>query len=383
MLAGETVQDFVDARISTVNMLSISVIIPVHKGGSPFAECLDALMPSVAGHDEVIVVADGAAETTCGRAVAEGARVIVNVQRRGPAFARNLGARAASGDILLFVDADVLVQPNTVDLIRDAFEQDARLAAVIGSYDSEPGAKTFLSQYRNLLHHFTHQSACEEAATFWGACGAIRREVFVTSGWFDESYTEACVEDIELGYRLNKAGYRIALRKDIQVKHLKRWTAESMIQTDVFARAVPWTELLLRYHTFRNDLNLRLENRLSTMLVFGLLASVALGIGIQIGAGIGAAGLFLLSAVMAALLILLNISFYNLLRRKHGIVFVSRAIPWHWLFYAYSGIGFLLGILRYAVGRTVPGRPAIHSVPEPSMKGIKHEVNAKWAEAAI
>ena len=42
-------------------------------------------------------------------------------------------------------------------------------------------------------------------------------------GGFDEGYHEPTIEDIDLGYRLKKAGYRIQLVKELQVKHLKRW----------------------------------------------------------------------------------------------------------------------------------------------------------------
>jgi hypothetical protein len=55
---------------------------------------------------------------------------------------------------------------------------------LIGSYDDAPGANNFLSQYKNLFHHYTHQTGSEEASTFWGACGAIRRDVFLDGRWF-------------------------------------------------------------------------------------------------------------------------------------------------------------------------------------------------------
>ena len=50
------------------------------------------------------------------------------------------------------------------------------IAAVFGSYDDEPGAPNLVSQYRNLLHHFVHQTGRTEASTFWTGCGAVRRD---------------------------------------------------------------------------------------------------------------------------------------------------------------------------------------------------------------
>lgn len=328
----------------------------------------------------MVVVADGESDGAWREAVQLGGRVIVNVRAAGPAAARNLGAQAASGDVLLFIDSDVVVKSDTIERVREAFERDPELAALIGSYDSEPGAQTFLSQYRNLLHHFTHQNSREDAVTFWGACGAIRRKIFVESGWYDERYDRPCVEDIELGYRLNRAGHRIILRKDIQVKHLKRWTALSMIHTDVFSRAVPWTELLLSYHAFRNDLNLRVEHRMSTALVFGLLASL---VGIAYGAGGMPVGAVALAIALAVLLIGLNAPFYDLLRRKKGLLFAIGAVPWHWFFYAYSGLGFVLGSIRFVWRKLIGGQPSRAPIRVSTLPSAETRSSRKLARAAI
>ncbi len=77
---------------------------------------------------------------------------------RGPAFARNLGAKFASGDVLVFLDSDVCVHHNTLQKIRASFDDDPELDALIGSYDSMPQSQDFLSQYRNLMHCYVHQT---------------------------------------------------------------------------------------------------------------------------------------------------------------------------------------------------------------------------------
>ena len=100
-----------------------------------------------------------------------------------------------------------------------------------------------------------------EASTFWGACGAICRDVFLSLGGFDESYRQPSIEDIELGYRLKQAGYRIKLCKTLQVKHLKHWGVVSLLKADFFYRALAWTQLILRNGKLINDLNLQLSSR--------------------------------------------------------------------------------------------------------------------------
>ena len=176
-----------------------------------------------------------------------GLQVIETAIAGGPGYARNRGAERAYGDILFFLDADVTVYPNATSRLHTLFTEEPDMAGVIGSYDDQPGVPNFLSQYRNLLHHYVHQKASPEGSTFWGACGAIRRVVFQDMGGFDERYLHPSVEDIELGCRMTQKAYRIRLDKALYIKHLNRWTSRSILFTDFFRRAFPWTAIILRY----------------------------------------------------------------------------------------------------------------------------------------
>jgi glycosyltransferase involved in cell wall biosynthesis len=285
------------------------------------------------------VVADGDTDGSARLAAQRGARVFRLPTRSGPACARNRGAREARGDILFFVDADVTIPENALSQVAAAFRREPDLAALFGSYDDEPAAPNFLSQYKNLLHHYVHQTAREEAFTFWGACGAIRREVFLRLGGFDERYRRPSVEDIELGYRLTQAGQKILLFKTLQVKHWKRWGMGSLLTADFFYRALPWTELILRDRHLPNDLNLRLSGRISVLLTFGLVGTVV-GAGWWPGALVVAGGLIL--ALLA-----LNAPLYRFFWHKRGLGFAVRTIPWHWFYFFYSGLAFAVSVVRY------------------------------------
>lgn len=332
--------------------LSISVIIPVHNGGRSFHQCLLSLAKAMPSPGEIIVVADGDTDGSWRMAEEFGAKVLKIPTCGGPAKARNLGARTAQGDILFFVDADVAVCPDALSQVAIAFQSEPKLAALIGSYDDAPGASNFLSQYKNLFNHYTHQTACEDASTFWGACGAIRREIFLAMGGFDERYRRPCIEDIELGYRLKAAGYKIRLCKALQVKHLKHWGVISLLRADFFYRALPWTELILRDRQLVNDLNLQLSSRISAILTYGLLIAL-----------VGAWWLPGLLAVAGAILLSLlaiNAPVYRFFLHKRGLLFATQTIPWHWFYYFYSGLAFAVGVAyhwfgaKYAAGTSKP-----------------------------
>jgi len=322
-----------------LDRLKVSVIIPVLNGGENFRRCLESLERSTCKPAEIIVVADGDTDRSWQVAESFGAKVYRYTSSGGPARARNCGAQLADGDILFFLDADVTVYPDTVQRIQKAFAASKDLAALIGSYDSQPGATNFLSQYKNLFHHYTHQVSSETASTFWGACGAIRSFIFDELGGFDERYQKPCVEDIELGYRLKKSGYSISLCKDIQVKHLKEWRPVSLIKAEIFYRALPWTELILHDRQFKADLNLNYANQLSVILAFILVSSAISGFPIH--------WLWLVS--LAAILGLLGINYdiYRFFYTHRGLQFTLQVIPWHWFYYLYGGATFAYGAAKH------------------------------------
>jgi len=329
--------------------LSCSVIIPVWCGGTNFAKCLSSAIAAIQRGDEIIVVADGEGDGSWRIAEQMGARVVQLPTKSGPGRARNTGAETSESDILFFIDADVIIPPDSIERIRSIFETEKDLAALIGSYDEQPYEANFHSQYKNLFHHYVHQHGCAEASTFWGACGAIRREVFLKAGGFDSSYDRPCIEDIELGHRLKAASEKIRLLPNLQVKHLKRWNAYSLISTDVFDRATPWTELIWDHVIRRRgrvskDLNLGVSYRLSLITSF-LFAAALLG------------ALFTRWAMpfvflFGFLFILLQVHFFRFFWIKRGLSFAFHALAWRFGYDIYSGLGFCYGSLRFANSST-------------------------------
>ena len=318
---------------------TLSVVVPVHNGGTKFRRCLQSLTESTSAPEEIIVVSDGDTDGSWQVAEEFGARVLRTATPQGPATARNLGAGAASGEILFFVDADVTLPRDSMSKVEAAFQHDPELAAVFGSYDDEPSERNFLSQYKNLSHHYIHQTANEEASTFWTACGAIRREIFLEIGGFDTGYRRPSIEDIDLGYRLKKAGYRIRLLKELQVKHLKRWGFFSLLQADFCCRALPWTYLILKEGRFIDDLNVKLSSRISVILVYLLLSTLFWALWIS--------RLIVPAFLLIIGLLALNWDLYRFFWHKRGLGFAAKTVFWHWLYFLYSGLAFAIGFVRY------------------------------------
>jgi Glycosyl transferase family 2 len=287
----------------------LSVVVPTTHNGYKSARCLAAINAARVDHDELIVVDD--------------------VGLTGPASARNRGAVKASNPILVFVDADVEIQPNALTLIRERFAADPGLAAVFGSYDDDPQERDVVSTFRNLLHHHVHQGAAGNVHSFWSGLGAVRRAAFEEVGGFDPCITRASVEDIELGARLSASG-QIRLDPMIQGKHLKRWTFSGMVRTDMAQRGIPWTRLALRGKATRSELNLEWPHRLSAA------SSVVLALSLT---GRRPAH----AAVSFGVLCVINRRFYGLLARR-GRRHLLGGIGLHVIHHLTSVLALFIGI---------------------------------------
>ncbi len=323
----------------------LSVVVPVFNGKLQLPRCLEALRASLFMDFEVIVVDDCSTDNTQQIVERFRASYLRTPRRIGPGGGRNLGVQHARGEVLVFVDADVVVALETLSRIAADFASDPDLAAVFGSYDEKPAWNDFLSQYKNLMHHYVHQMASERASTFWAGCGAIRKDIFLEFGGFDtQRYPNPSIEDIDLGFRMTRAGRKILLDKHIQVKHLKKWTVRGLLRADIAYRAIPWTNLILETRSIPADLNLTFASRVSAalvgLLVLGILALpvAALGWLPRISAGALLAAL----AAIAVLLFVLNWRVYAWFAARRGWLFTFGAALAHWAYYFYSGAVFVL-----------------------------------------
>ena len=237
------------------------------------------------------------------------------------------------------------VKPHTLSQVVRAFEYEPDMAAVFGSYDATPAAPNFLSQYKNLMHHHIHQEGNHLASTFWSGCGAVLRSVFQEMNGFNaRMYARPCIEDIELGVRLRKAGHKIVLDKDIQVTHLKRWSFGSILKADIFDRAIPWSQLICREGKLPNDLNVKRIHRGSAAIAWALLLAFGVACWYE---------WMLLPFPLAIAAAILFIDGWSSSRRAPALLWLLAAIPmlglagaiaWRFGLWAAVPLGLLLGL---------------------------------------
>ena len=322
---------------------SISVVMPAYNAEHLLPRVLPPLIRMLdAGEvSEVLVVDDQSPDGTADLARKMGATVMSTPVNGGPGAARNLAAQQAKGNILWFVDSDVIAHDDGPEHIRRAMSED-NVAAVFGSYDDAPDGQSWFSRYKNLLHRYYHQRAKRDARTFWAGCGAIRRDVFHEVGGFDiKTYEVPSIEDIELGYRIVETGRRIVVEPRLQGKHLKVWTMRNSLRTDIFCRALPWSRLMISREGLTDDLNTSTMERLRAGLA-GLLFLSVLALPFW-------TGLWPLTLLLVALAFIANLDLARTMATHGGLWFAVKCILYHQFYYVYSASVYVWCLFEYHV----------------------------------
>jgi GT2 family glycosyltransferase len=318
----------------------ISIIIPEYNAKDYLVRSLPAFQKSEQKDFELIVVDDNSTDDSAEYALRYADVVLKMEQNSGPGKARNRGAQESQAPLLLFLDADVLIYPDTITKVLAAFQENPDINALFGSYDSQPPEKNFFSQYKNLFHHYVHQKGSPDAKTFWAGCGAVRKTDFDEVGGFSMEFTKPSIEDVELGYKLKEQGRTIRLLKDLQVTHLKKWTLFGLLKADILYRAIPWTLLALKKGLPR-DLNFKFSDRFSGFASCLLFLSLCL---VWKWPFFGFLALFL-----ALFLLFIHKDLYRFFTKSKGIVFTLFAILYHWFYYLYSTLTFTLFLVAYLI----------------------------------
>jgi exopolysaccharide biosynthesis polyprenyl glycosylphosphotransferase len=197
----------------------ISVIIPAYNAERTLPYTLRALQNQTIPRDlyEVIVVDDASTDGTAAVVHEFGVRYR-NQNKEGPAAARNLGVRAARGEIILFTDSDCIPREDWIQRMIAPFD-DPQVAGVAGRYlskQTEYSARFVQLEFEERFQILKDFNSIDLVASF---AAAFRRSVFEEVGGFDAHYPLANNEDVELSYKIATRGYKMVYADDAIVYH--------------------------------------------------------------------------------------------------------------------------------------------------------------------
>lgn len=299
---------------------NISVVIPMHNAEKTIVQCLDSVYSKLKGIKEVIVVDDCSSDSSV-KAVSRFPCTILKMDGRGfPGRARNLGARESRGEYILFIDSDVVLRDDISWKIEKYIRPEKKVIALVGIFSEEHPNTDIVSQYKNLHARYKYYVLPDFISSLHTSITAIDREYFWKVGGFNEN---SRVEDVELGERIVRSGYRIYFDRDMDVIHLKRYTLGQMLSTDFWktrALAHHFWKLRDRKRIFRegvvNDISLYLF--LSMLGASGFLVFLSMGVFFKI--------LFIPAFFSLICFILSNRGFWGYLIRVKGVRFALSSV---------------------------------------------------------
>lgn len=164
----------------------VSVVVPNYNAGPALRSCLTAAQSQTYAPLEILLIDDCSTDDSVAVAEELGVRVVSTGTNSGVAVARNTGAAHAGGEIIVFVDADVRIEPDAVATAVAMLRENPAIGALCGTYDAEPLIRDSLIEEYRCLHQYYWLSEHEgRIGTVHTAILAMRREVFEEIGPFN------------------------------------------------------------------------------------------------------------------------------------------------------------------------------------------------------
>jgi len=316
----------------------LSVIIPMFNSEKTIGKCLDSIYNSDYPRKgyEVIVVDDCSTDDSAKFVRRYPCKLIRLNKNKGPAAARNIGAKESKGDILIFVDSDVLIGKNFFYLTASSFKKgEVCLTAMnTGNFHNN-----FISSFLNLLDYSMFLRSSTYVILPCTSYFAIKREIFEDLNGFNEKYKKPYVEDLELGMRLVNEGQRIYLDKRLKFIHLKKRTFQSFFKNELFLSYYRIKILLSK----RNIKMISSHHLPNILFLFLMIFSIVF-------ASLFNKVLLVLGLFFLIILYLNNREFLKILKKEKGLIFALISIVMIIIQTVIWIVGITLGSISFFLG---------------------------------
>lgn len=218
----------------------ISVIIPAHNEQDYLGATLDALNRQDYPEYEIVVVANGCTDATV-EAAQEKCHRLVTLSQKSLGVARNLGARMAAGDLLVFLDADTVLEPCALRIIAEEFTVRDAGGTLKGQPDASRFAYRLIYWLKNFIHRFVVHNGSSGVILCW-------KKDFARVGGFDERLELR--ENSELIRRLKRFGRYKFIGKTIATTSMRRYERRGV-------KHIVWLWIKLWFFSLFGDLRNR------------------------------------------------------------------------------------------------------------------------------
>jgi glycosyltransferase involved in cell wall biosynthesis len=322
----------------------ISVIIPNYNMGHTIGLCLEAAFASDYSNFEVIVVDDCSDDDSLEIISRYPCKLIQFEKRSGTSAARNAGARHADGEILFFIDADCLLQTNSLAMANEAYARSGPDCILGGTYTEKPYDDVFFSRFQSVTVNFAEKKMGSSADYIAAHAMILSRETFCRFGGFPEDFLPI-IEDVEFSHRLKRRGCRLMMVPGLEVRHIFNFDLASSLR-NAFRKSMYWTVYSMSNRDLLKDSGAA-SSELKVNVAVNACIAVLLLVWFLTGSTASVAGI--------AMLVVLNLhNSRHLIKAFHaagGIRFTLPATAYFLTLYPVPvGLGTAFGIARHLMG---------------------------------
>lgn len=321
-------------------MVKVSVVIPAMNAEKSIGKCLDSLEGQSFRDFEVIVVDDGSSDRTIEVANSYPRARVLKQEHAGPAVARNGGAMAAKGGIVVFTDSDCVPDRKWLEEMVRPFEG-KEIAGVQGRYRTRQRslvARLIQLEIEKSYEKMAKQELIDFMSTY---SAAYRKSVFVEMKGFDTSFPIASGEDTDLSFRVNEAGYSMVFRPEAVVFHSHPESLWKYLKVK-FSRAF-WRAKVYSRHRGKMVKDAYTSQMVKAQLLLFYGAVLALAFSAAAG------GIAVLLGGAALFLLLLSTTPFAFWAASRDLPAGLASVPLGLARTAFFGAGFALGIVRQVV----------------------------------
>lgn len=211
---------------------NIRIVVPCYNTDLTIEKCVASIFNSIGVDFELYLIDDGKNNILDKINNDYPVRIIKTSGQEGAGKARNTGTYGFKGQIVVFIDSDVQVLPDTIATLIKPIRE-ALAEATVGSY-LKKRTRNFCEAYKNFYLAYKYNYPDKYLTyTFWSAICAINYEVFEKMNGFKECFSGAGPEDIDLGVELSLNGSRILSVPQAQGIHLSSFNLIKLIKNDL------------------------------------------------------------------------------------------------------------------------------------------------------
>ena len=331
----------------------ISVVIPNCNNAATIGKCLEAAFASQYKNFEVIVVDDKSEDDSVEIIKQFPCRLVCLENHSGTSKARNTGAQNASGEFIFFIDADCLLQKDTLSIVNETLMalprhpptygwQDG--VVIGGTYTRIPYDKSFFSIFQSVFVNYS-ETRTDNPDYIAAHAMIISAEAFKKSEGFPEVFLPI-IEDVEFTHRLRRTGFKLIVNPEIQVQHIFNFTFLKSMR-NAFKKTKYWVMYSLKNKDLLTDSgSASKELKTNVVFYFSGLASVTLWIVFQ-------RPVFLYFLLLLFILnVVVNRRLLKTFYETNGILFGVQAFLFYTLLYPLPvGFGTLAGIKTFLLKR--------------------------------